>query len=263
MIKLSIITVVRNDLTGLKNTYQTIKGFLKEKEIEWIVIDGNSGDETVSFLNKFNTYKNVKWISEPDKSMYDAMNKGINLASGVYLQFLNAGDVWLDVDIRKQFLDKKNDKDIIFYNIRKDEEDGSRVNWELPHDFLNHLPSYPSVPHQSTFVKKDVFIKYGYYSEDYKYLGDYDFFARIYKLGDLISYEYRLETTIVAFICNGVTFNYRLSKILMNESMEIQKEYFDKVCVKTKKMYQAKYILSFIPYTMSIARFMRNFIKHK
>lgn len=258
-IKLSIITVVRNDKQGLINTYESIKSYLSN-EIEWVVIDGESVDGTPLYLSDLKM-SNLKWISELDRNMYDAMNKGIRLAKGEYLQFLNAGDLW-ETDIRQSFLKKENLSDVIFYNIIKYDINMKMINWSLPANFLDHLPAYPSVPHQSTFIRKEVFDKVGYYKENYKYLGDYEFFSRLLTLHKDISYSFRLDETIVSFICNGVTFNYKLSLKLMNECSDIQKSYFNRINRKTQIMYFSKYLLSFVPYSMKIASFMRYFIKH-
>jgi glycosyltransferase involved in cell wall biosynthesis len=258
--KISIITVVRNDFKGLKETYESIKLSLCD-EIEWIVIDGKSNDGSVVFLQQLNN-PFLTWISESDKNMYEGMNKGIRLAEGTYLQFLNAGDV-LTKPLKDFFLTKKSEADLIFYNISKFDESNNKINWELPQDFLSHLPMYASVPHQSTFIKKDLFNEIGIYREDVKYLGDYEFFCRaIYHPTFKPTFEYRLETNLVSFICNGVTFNYKLSLELMKESAYIQKMYFNKVNTKTRVMYMAKYLLSFLPGYLKIAGFMRQIIKH-
>lgn len=259
-IKLSIITVVRNDFNGLQNTYASIRESLGE-EIEWIVVDGKSTDGSVEFLESLDC-DFLHWISEKDKNMYEAMNKGIRLARGEYLQFLNAGDI-LTKSLKGVFLNSKNTADLIFYNISKYDEENNKINWELPYNFLDHLPKYPSIPHQSTFIKKTVFEKVGLYSEEIKYLGDYEFFCRVYNYkGWKPTNEYRLDINLVSFICNGVTFNYKLSLKLMKECEAIQKQYYGKTDLKTKSMYIAKYILSFVPGTLTIANYFRKIIKH-
>ena len=90
----SIITVCRNNLGELKQTYDSIKG-LNGSDHEWIVIDGNSEDGTKEWLKQI---PSAKWISEPDSGIYNAMNKGIRHASGNYLIFMNSGDCFHDAD---------------------------------------------------------------------------------------------------------------------------------------------------------------------
>ena len=89
---ISIITVVFNDKYGLEETILSVLSQTSEN-IEYIIIDGGSNDGTVDVIKKYE--KSIdKWISEPDNGIYDAMNKGIALASGGFINFMNAGDVY-------------------------------------------------------------------------------------------------------------------------------------------------------------------------
>lgn len=88
---LSIITVTRNNLEGIKKTAASIQIQTLRDRIEWVVIDGLSSDGTPAYL-KENTTPTDTWISEKDAGLYDAMNKGIRMAKGEFLWFLNAGD---------------------------------------------------------------------------------------------------------------------------------------------------------------------------
>lgn len=204
----------------------------------------------------------LKWIHESDRNMYDAMNKGTLMARGEYLQFLNAGDSLLK-SLDQSFLIGLNTTDLIFYNISKLNINGIKINWSLPSDFLNHLVKYPSIPHQSTFIKKELFEKVGLYCENFKYLGDYEFFCRVFNNDKYNpSCTFRLDLVLVSFICNGVTFNYRLSLKLMKECVVIQKQYYNKIYIPTILMYISKYVLSYIPGTLKIANSMRRIIKH-
>lgn len=258
-INVSIVTVVRNDKEGLIRTYESLKTSISD-EIEWIVIDGESIDGSKEFLESLDCI-NLKWIFESDRNMYDGMNKGIRMSSGTYLLFLNAGDILL-TDLKKLNLENEDD-DLVFYSIRKIDSNMEQIKWNLPPDFLAHLKKYPSVAHQSTFIKKTVFNKVGLYREDFKYLGDYEFFCRVIFNKDYVfTHKTYIDKVIVSFICNGVTFNYRLSLKLMNECERVQKMYFDAIAISTKFMYMSKFILSFIPGNLKIANFMRTFIKH-
>lgn len=254
--KLSIITVVRNDLDGLKNTFESLKAELNE-DVEWVVVDGLSNDGTSDFLENLNN-NFITWNSEKDKNMYDAMNKGIKNAKGSYLQFLNAGDILIN-SIRDNFLNYHNNADIIFYDILKYDHKGKKMQWKLPLNFLEHLSTYPSVPHQSTFILKDLFYTYGFYSEEYKYLGDYEFFCRIFNKVNIpkIDIAYRLETPLVSFKCNGITFQYRLSLILMKECEKIQKIYYGRIKYRTSILYFFKYLISFIPKHIEFTNLIR------
>ncbi len=94
MIKLSIITVAYNNLEGIKETYESLSHINGRDYdyIEWVVIDGGSSDGTSEYLSKLGSVYNLKYISESDKGIYDAMNKGIAISTGKYALFLNSGD---------------------------------------------------------------------------------------------------------------------------------------------------------------------------
>ena len=92
MNKISVITVCYNDAENLRKTLASIASQTARRDIEHIVIDGGSKDETKILLE--GNKEIDKWISEADKGLYDAMNKGIAMASGEYLWFMNAGDVF-------------------------------------------------------------------------------------------------------------------------------------------------------------------------
>jgi putative colanic acid biosynthesis glycosyltransferase len=90
---LSIITVVRNDAKRLVKTIDSLVEFYDDERFEHIVIDGKSSDETIDFLRKNSRHENFQYLSEPDNGIYDGMNKGVGLASGQFLLFLNCGDL--------------------------------------------------------------------------------------------------------------------------------------------------------------------------
>lgn len=90
----SIITITRNNLNGLKRTQKSIED-QSAFDYEWIIIDGKSTDGTYDHLLSLSS----QWVSEPDKGIFDAMNKGITFANGQYILFLNAGDTLADMDI--------------------------------------------------------------------------------------------------------------------------------------------------------------------
>ena len=93
MIRISIITVVLNDLEGLKRTHRSVFE-QSNKSFEWIVRDGGSDGRTIDFLLSLG--EAVKWISEPDRGIYDAMNRGVSMSAGEYVVFMNAGDTFCD-----------------------------------------------------------------------------------------------------------------------------------------------------------------------
>lgn len=95
--KISIITICFNAATDLENTIASVRS-QKYKDYEYIVVDGGSKDATLAVIND-NSDKITKWVSEPDKGIYDAMNKGIKMASGEWVIMMNAGDVFADSQV--------------------------------------------------------------------------------------------------------------------------------------------------------------------
>ncbi|MEE2954300.1 MAG: glycosyltransferase [Bacteroidota bacterium] len=259
MKEISIITVVRNDKKGLRNTYNSLRESLSD-QIEWVIIDGKSNDGTLEVIQELpSSY--LKWISEIDKNMYDAMNKGIKKSSGRYLLFLNAGDILKknlsDINIESQ------SSDLIFYNIEKLDANYNKIYWRLPRNFLNQISEKPIVPHQSTFIKRDVFDKVGLYNDEFVYLGDYDFFCRVVcNEKNKFKYKYFLGCTIASFVCNGITFNYRYSLRLMKECMQIQKKYFNRTNKTMRILYIFKYLSSYMPGHLLLANHIRKFLKN-
>ncbi len=170
--KISIITVVLNDAENFLKTVNSVSKLIYNN-IEYIVIDGGSTDGTLATIND---YKDLidKSISEKDDGLYDAMNKGIDIASGDWVIFMNAGDVFVDNDIlTTTFVD--NDfadvnilyGDVIIYypNFERYNPSGDIVDIEYGMQFS----------HQSAFIRLDYHKDYKYYT-DYKLCADFYFF---------------------------------------------------------------------------------------
>lgn len=176
MPKLSIITVNRNNRNGLQKTIdsvicQTLRDF------EWIVIDGGSTDGSKELIEQYADHF-AYWVSEPDKGIYNAMNKGIKVAKGEYLQFLNSGD-WL---YNTNILDKvpfSQEVDIIYGKSLIHDVNGYNFEYGPHHDPFTPLSLVTApISHPSTFTKKEIFKQIGFFDESYRIAGDLDFFFR-------------------------------------------------------------------------------------
>ena len=108
----SIITVNLNNVEGLKKTLQSV---LEQtyKNIDWIIIDGGSSDGSCELIEHYSDSFSY-WVSESDKGIYNAMNKGIRVAKGKYVQFLNSGDCFLDKNVLDDVFSEEHDADILF-----------------------------------------------------------------------------------------------------------------------------------------------------
>lgn len=158
--KVSIITVVYN---GIEFLEETIKSVITQTypNIEYIIVDGGSKDGTLEIIKKYESHIS-KWISESDKGIYDAMNKGIDLATGDWQNFLNAGDSFVDNNIlEKIFTTNLENITLVYGDIIAIRENGQKLNVnaiELKDD--NSLKKGMKVCHQAIFYHKDIIIKY-------------------------------------------------------------------------------------------------------
>jgi len=179
MPKITIITVCFN---AEKHIEETIKSVIEQKgcEIEYIVIDGASTDKTPSIIKQYET-KITKWVSEPDQGIADAMNKGIALATGDYLLFLNADDYFQTPDaIAVATAYMEEDKDIYIYDtIFLKKEGGVRRHSGTFGKRIN----FKGICHQGVLCKRELFQKIGSFNVSFKICMDYDFFMRAYRSG--------------------------------------------------------------------------------
>lgn len=169
--KLSIITINFNHMAGLVKTCKSVMG-QSDKNFEWIVIDGGSSDGSKEYLESLSP-KPSYWCSEPDKGIYSAMNKGIGMAQGEYLLFLNSGDSLADTDVLKKAMPLLHDADIIYGNALFCKPKKERLV-SYPETFtLYHLWRGFTPCHQATFIKSDLLKNTGGYDERYKIVADY------------------------------------------------------------------------------------------
>lgn len=175
----SIITVVLNAQEQLKDTINSV---LSQKcdDYEYIIIDGESTDGTLDVIKSYAMLNsNIQYISETDSGIYNAMNKGIQMASGDYILFLGAGDTFFDDEVLLR-VSKHKGHDVIYgygyfsSGLQKGEKIGCRLN--RIGIFLDRC-----VAHQATYVKTDLMKQYGF-NENYKTYADQDFLIHMYKI---------------------------------------------------------------------------------
>ena len=160
----SIITVVYN---GKKHLEKTILSIIEQtgQNIEYIIIDGGSKDGTVDIIKKHQN-KISKWISEPDKGIYDAMNKGLKLASGEYVWYMNAGDVIYSNDTLQQIagIHQREHADVYYGETEETDENGKRIGMrrlKAPGTLTwENFSMGMVVCHQSILIKKELCSEY-------------------------------------------------------------------------------------------------------
>ena len=176
---ISIITVNYNNANGLQKTIESVisQTYLK---IDYIVIDGGSTDHGPEIIQDYKEHLN-NWVCEPDSGIYDAMNKGIAIAKGKYLLFLNSGDVFTSSEALLNFITHENFKGDIIYGDYKFEDGQKIYPDELPPDYFMKT----SLPHQSTLFKKEVFEQMGLYDETYKLGADRAYYLKCFVSGKI------------------------------------------------------------------------------
>lgn len=179
--KISIVTVCFNASSTIE---VTIKSVLSQtyKDIEYIIVDGKSNDETLKIINKYKK-KITKIISEKDNGLYDAMNKGVKLVKGDYVIFLNADDKFKDKNVVEHVVNSiENKVDYVYGDIEffyPDEYKFIRISRTTS---LLELKKGNMPPHQGTFVRKELLEKFPF-DLKYRSSADFDFFCRLIKSG--------------------------------------------------------------------------------
>lgn len=172
-LKLSIITVNLNNIEGLRNTINSVVS-QTYKDFEWIIIDGGSTDGSKELIEKYDDYVDY-WISEPDKGIFNAMNKGIKASRGEYILFLNSGDYLASSDKLEYILPLLSDKDFYIGDL---EINGGVYHVDISNTerLCASILNNKSIPHQGTFSKRNLFERFGLYREDKKIVSDWIFF---------------------------------------------------------------------------------------
>lgn len=215
--KISIITVCLNSEQTIEQTIQSVVN-QKDDNCEYIIVDGASKDNTLAIIGK---YKDVidKVVSEPDGGIYDAMNKGIALASGEIIGIINSDD-WYEPEVftavRKCFQD--SDADIVYGNLNLIYHDGNQ-NILKPGD-IEKLRYQMEVPHPTVFMKKELYKQYGGFSTTYDISSDYDLILKLYIKG--LRFEY-LDKVMANFRMEGLS--NRETEKCVEETLAISKKY--------------------------------------
>jgi glycosyltransferase involved in cell wall biosynthesis len=198
--KISIITINYNNAEGLKNTIQSVSNQFIDY-FEYIVVDGGSSDGSVEIIKQ--SSKITKWVSEKDKGIYDAMNKGIAKASGEYCLFLNSGDVLVDDEVLSKVSTYLNSQKSFYYGNLILEKNNSKEEHIAPPNINLDFILNNTFWHPCVFIRTDLFKSFGHYDSSFKICGDYEFFVRcLIKPG--ISFEH-INHFITLFDGNGIS----------------------------------------------------------
>lgn len=220
--KISVITISYNAVNGIERTLLSVIA-QKNADFEYIVIDGNSNDGTQNIINQYKSKISV-YISEDDTGIYNAMNKGIDHATGDYCIFMNAGDRFASNDVLYQFIKVADGKPEV-YNGNTFYMNGNALKWyRRAHKdvSINHFLR-SSICHQSSFIKTSLLRKYKY-DEKYRMVSDWKFWLQTLCI-DKVEYK-PINIDVSVFDMSGVTYtqNERGKK----ERASVIAEMFDK-----------------------------------
>lgn len=201
IMKLSIITINRNNANGLEKTLRSV-AVQTFKEFEYIIVDGASTDDSVEVIKKYEPlFLHLKWVSEPDSGIYNAMNKGIRMVSGDYIQILNSGDGLASPDVTEQMwgaLERVGFPNILYGNMVKCFPDGRRmVDKCFAGQEITMLGMYTgTLNHDPAYIRRDLFEKYGYYDENLKIVSDWKWYLQAIILGGEKPYYVDMDVTL-------------------------------------------------------------------
>lgn len=243
---ISIITATFNSAMTLKDTIQSV---LRQtnKDFEYLIIDGGSTDETIDIVKSYESEFSgrLKWVSEKDQGIYDAMNKGIKMASGDVVGILNSDDYFTSDDILQTVADafKCQEIDAIYGDIHfiRDGNPQKCIRYYSSRMFRPFWLRFGFMPaHPSFYCKREVFEKAGLYSLDYKIGADYEMMVRLFKKYRIMS-QY-INKDFVTMRTGGASNNNVRSRItLINEDVKACKEngvYTNSLFVMLKFMYK-------------------------
>jgi len=238
----TVITVVRNDIKGIEKTIQSV---IQQSypNIEYILIDGESTDGTVEVVKKFT--KNISYfISEPDKGLYDAMNKGAKVATGEWIIFMNSGDRFHDSQILSKIFINNEEKIVNKSVVYSDTiAEFSKSKQRRTARSLKLIWMGPPACHQSTIIKRKYF-KIKKFNLDYFVGADYDFAYFVFKNGGDFIYLNDLCISVVDST-SGVSKDTDPKKILI-QNIQISRQY------SRKHQYLCLYIINIFKYIYAI-----------
>lgn len=223
---LTIITVVYNDAENLRGTLENIAA-QTDQDFEYLVLDGGSTDGTVELIRSYESHIS-HWISEPDGGIYNAMNKGIEMATGRYVNFMNAGDAYFEKETVakvKSALTENPDTDLLYgklLNLSNGEQGVQYVTGEP----VSPWGLYKSIPicHQTEFIRRDLFSELGLYSTKLKITSDYEWVVRYYADRQTFARYHFLDLPLIVYQHGG--YSFKNMRRVAKERRKIGNQYF-------------------------------------
>ena len=219
--RVSIVTVCFNSAATIRDAIDSVLS-QSHPDVEYIIIDGGSTDNTMQIVSEYEG-RIATVVSEPDQGIYDAMNKGIRAATGDVMGILNSDDFFASSDVIADVVDvfrSDDDADIVFGDVVfVSAEDLTSVKryyssrhfkpWKLR---FGYMP-----PHPATFVRRDLYTRYGEYNLEYRIASDYEMFVR-WLIRNEVQYR-RLDEVLVHMRLGGISTSGLRSSILLNREI--------------------------------------------
>ena len=224
--KISVITVCFNSDKTIEKTINSVIN-QNYKNIEYIIIDGGSTDDTIKIINQYR--KNFsKFISEKDNGIYSAINKGIKLATGDIISVLHSDDFYFNEkvlsDVVNSFIINENLECLIGTTIMKKKLSENILRKYSPINFKKWMFYIGiSPPHPSMFLKSLIYKKYGFYNENYQIAADFEFYLRLF-LVNKINYKFTDSTYVVMNYGGKSTFSFKSNLVSSKEILSSLKD---------------------------------------
>ena len=245
---LSIITINYNNAEGLAKTLKSVLS-QTNTQFEHVIVDGASTDNAVEIIQQYEKDAfprgiKVTWVSEKDKGIYNAMNKGIKMASGEYIQILNSGDcLAADTVVVDMYcaLKEKEYPEILYGNMLKtvdwktyQRDNCGAISEYTPNSFLYFYNG--TLNHDCAYIRRSLFDQFGYYNENMKICSDWEWYVRAIVLGNVQSVYVNIDVTI--FDMNGVSESAGKNKhIIKQERSEYLASAFPKAVINDYNKY--------------------------
>lgn len=219
----SIVTINLNNNAGLTRTLESIAPQTWQN-FESIIVDGASTDGSVETIREFEKSKRFtigKWVSEKDKGLYNAMNKGIRFSRGKYLLFLNSGDYLATNDVLEKLQPKKWKTDLVYGNMLV-QQNGKDILFRSPKEISLFYLAFAAMLHPATFVRRQLFDSVGFYREDLRIASDHFFFVKAFcHHGPTTQYQ---DIVISVFEGGGISNKTQYSSLQTAERRQVLRE---------------------------------------
>lgn len=256
--KISIITINFNNSEGLEKTIQSVAKQIYNN-IEYLIIDGGSVDNSSAIAKSYED-KISYFISEPDNGIYHAMNKGIKQSTGDYLLFLNSGDQLIDELVIQKVIESGLIEDLVYGNLLF-LDNKKEWTWSFS-DILTFEHFYQStIPHPSTFIKKQLFEKVGYYDENLKIVSDWKFFILATARFNC-TYKH-IPMIITAYTFDGISSRPENLKAIDIERSNVLKQEFPLFIKDYENLTSLRNEIKEIKYFIKTRKFIKQFFKLK